>query len=165
MADKASDAGTETVYPAYNAQIHPAVAEKLYALGATQSDVAEAFGVSLKEISDWEREHVEFYGAGERGRSLATCEVETALHKRATGYVESGERLMKVHGELVIATHRRQLPPNVAAIRFLLTKEKTARDLSGDHIRDSLKRLKPKTVFDIAAENEKKRKNGIREDE
>jgi hypothetical protein len=165
MADKASDAGTETVYPAYNAQIHPAVAEKLYTLGATQNDVAEAFGASLKEISDWERDHVEFYGACERGRSLATCDVETALHKRATGYVESGERLMKVHGELVIATHRRQLPPNVAAIRVLLTKGKGPRDLSGDHIRDTLNCLKPKTIFDIAAENETKRKSGIREDE
>jgi transcriptional regulator with XRE-family HTH domain len=159
------DASTEIACPTYNAQFHPAVAEKLYAFGLTQSNIAEAFGVSQEEISDWEREHVEFYDACERGRSAATYEVEIALHKRATGYVESGERLMKIDGEFVIAPYRRQLPPNVAAIQFLLTKGKTARDLSGDHIRDSLNCLKSKTIFDIAAENEKKRKNGIREDE
>jgi hypothetical protein len=56
-------------------------------------------------------------------------------------------------------------PRDVAASRSFLANGKAARDLSGDHIRDTLNCLKPKTIFDIAAENETKRKSGIREDE
>ncbi len=166
MADDSAracdDDGLDTARSAYNAQFHPAVAEKLYAFALTQSDIAEAFGVSQEEISDWERDHGEFHDACERGRLKITREVDTALHKLATGYVESGERPMKVEGELVMTPYRRQRPPNVAAIRLLLANGKTARDLSGDHL---LKHLKLRTVFDIAAENEKKWKSGIRDDE
>jgi transcriptional regulator with XRE-family HTH domain len=156
MAYQAFDAGPGTGCPAYNAQLHPAVAEKLYALGLTQSVIAEAFGVSLQEISDWERDYKEFYAACERGRSAAP-QVEQASRRLATGYVENGERLRKVHGELVIAPYRRQVPPSVAAIR-LLTKGKTPRDVSGDHVRKFFNSLKPRTIFDAVAEDDKKRK-------
>ena len=74
-----SDAGTEAARPAYNTQFHPVAADKLYALGATQSDVAEAFGASLEEISDWERDHPEFHAACERGRSAASYAIRSRV--------------------------------------------------------------------------------------
>jgi len=168
MADDSAracdDDSLGTARPAYSARV-AAIAEQLYALGATPSDVAKAFGASVEEISHWERDHGEFHEACERGRARVTREVETALYKLATGYVECDERPMKVDGEVVMTPYRRRRPPNVAAIRLMLAKGKLARDLSGDYPQDFLKQLKPKTVFDLAAENEKKWKSGIRDDE
>ena len=158
MAPTPSNASAEAARTAYNAQFHPAVAENLYKLGLTQSDVAEAFGASLKEISDWERDHVEFYDACERGRSAASNEVNHALHKCATGYVECGEKLMKVEGELVVVPYRRQVRPSVTAIRLV----KATRDGYDEHLGDFWNGLRPKNTFDTVAENEKRRKNGER---
>jgi transcriptional regulator with XRE-family HTH domain len=163
MAPTPSDASAEAACTAYNAQFHPTVAEKLYKLGLTQSDVAEAFGASLEEISDWERDHVEFYDACERGRSAASNEVNRALHKCATGYVECGEKLMKVDGELVVVPYRRQVPPSAAAIR--LVKAKAARDGYDENLGDFWQGSRPENTFDTIAKNEKRRKMGNRADD
>ena len=66
---------------------------------------------------------------------------------------------MKVEGELVVARYRRQVPPNMTAIR-MLTKGKTARDGSDDGVAEFFKNLKPKNIFDTVAENDKRRKDG-----
>jgi hypothetical protein len=157
-----SESGTDTPRRPYNADIHPGAAEKLYELGGSQRDVAEAFKASLETISSWESDHPEFHDACERGRSSAACQVESALYNSATGPVQSGERLTKVSGELVIVPYRRQLRPNVSAIRMLLAEGSRkygrhnltiARDVPDDRLGHC------KTIFDLVAENEKKQEN------
>jgi hypothetical protein len=146
--------------PVYNAQIHPRAAEKLYALGAEQGYVAEAFGLSSEALSEWENEHAEFYDFCKRGRAAAAVQIGLALHKLATGYVQVSERLMKVHGEIVRAIDHRHVPPSVRAMQLLLNKGTTTRDTSEDRARNFLQELGAETIFDSVAENEKKQNEG-----
>jgi transcriptional regulator with XRE-family HTH domain len=162
---KSFDAGTGEVRSVYCPHTHPAIAEKLYALGVTQSYVAEAFGVSLEESSQWESDHPEFHDACQRGRSAAAHELEHALHKRATGYVRNRERLTKIHGVPVTMNEQSHIPPSVSAIRLLLNRGKTVRDATGDEARNFKKIGKPETTFDIIAENEKKQIKAVPSDE
>jgi hypothetical protein len=163
MADdppKPFDLGSDKVCPIYDARLHPGPAEALYAYGAAQDVVAGAFGVSIEEISDWEADHAEFYDACERGRAAAANKIESALLKLAIGSVQSGERPMKVHGEIVMVPYHRQISPNAAAIR-MLNKGTTAQDSSEARARQYLRVLKPGTVFGKVAENEEKQKKEI----
>jgi hypothetical protein len=172
MADespKASDADAVAECPAYDARLHPAVAQKFYALGATKGDIAETFGISSDTISDWEVDHQEFYEACERGRSTAAHGLEVALYQLAIGPVQSSVRLKKVHGELVVAEEVRQLPPNIAALQFWLTnrapkywnhESKTDRNISDDRFLRMLKTMKFRTYFDILREKEERMKRG-----
>jgi hypothetical protein len=81
------------------------------------------------------------------------------LRKRATGYVQTSERPMKVGGEVVMVIDRRHVPPNVAAMRLLLKNGTTTRDASEDRAKVFLQELGAETIFDTVEENEKKQKN------
>ena len=71
----------------------------------------------------------------------------TFLYKRGTAIVQSDTKLMKVRGVLVIPRAQGS------------SSENTLRNDAGDFWRD----LKPKTIFDSVAENEKPQK--IRDDD
>jgi hypothetical protein len=158
---KPRNAGTEVTGAAYSAEFHPAAAEKLYALGATQNDAAAAFRVPLETIAAWEHDHTEFRDACARGRSTTANQLEHALYKRAVGYVQYNKKPVKVCGELVIARHHRPLAPNVAAMRLFLNKQNTFRNDSHNHLKCS----KTQTAFDIIAENSMKQKDKERGDD
>ena len=69
------------------------------------------------------------------------------LYRRGNAIVQSDKKLMKVRGALVIPRAQGS------------SSENTPRNDAGDFWRD----LKPKTIFDLAAENEEREK--IRDDD
>ena len=64
--------------PKYNAEA-PVWALRLCRLGATDTQLADAFGVAESTISRWKIEHPEFQEALKKGKAFADAEVADAL--------------------------------------------------------------------------------------
>lgn len=113
--------GYNSVYdPAY----HPEQIFKFALLGLTQKEIAFAFGVSIKAIEKWLREHVEFRRSYDLGRQASTAEVAHSLYKRAVGFEHDDLYITSVKGEVVKVPIKKYYPPNVTAAIFYL-KNKT----------------------------------------
>jgi transposase len=61
-------------------------AEKLCALGATDEEIADFFGVQTRTIYRWKAAHPEFSQAIKTAKELADERVERSLYQRACGY-------------------------------------------------------------------------------
>ncbi len=114
----------------YNPEYHRDWAWSLYALGATDKQVAEAFGVSERTILRWAKKFEDFQEVRETTKSLADSRVEKSLYKRATGYEytttetnttidENGQPKIKS-----IRTYKNYEKPDVGAIAFWLKNRK-----------------------------------------
>lgn len=95
-------------------------AEKLAKLGATDADLADAFGVSEHTINSWKKAHVEFSSALKRGKTLADAEVADRLFKRATGYSHPEVDIRVIEGEIVQTPLVKHYPPDTPAAIFWL---------------------------------------------
>jgi hypothetical protein len=62
------------------------VAKKMCQMGATDRDLASAFGVTTWCIWDWHCKHIEFANALVVGKKHADARVERSLYQRAVGY-------------------------------------------------------------------------------
>lgn len=60
--------------------------EKLCKLGATDTEIADFFGVVESTINLWKTEYPEFSESVKKGKIWADAEVAHSFHKRATGY-------------------------------------------------------------------------------
>lgn len=92
------------------------VAKKMCALGATPADLADAFGVDLSTIGQWQVSHPEFADALRLGKDHAGRRVEHALHQRAVGYSYIAQKAYKG----VIMEYRIHVPADPAAAQFYL---------------------------------------------
>ncbi|WP_033456662.1 helix-turn-helix domain-containing protein [Bordetella bronchiseptica] len=90
-------------------------AKKLAALGATDMEVAEFFGVTDRTIYRWKAEFKPFCQASKAGKSTADDRVERALYQRAVGYSYHTEKLFQHDGSVVRAKISTHVPPDVAA--------------------------------------------------
>jgi hypothetical protein len=104
-------------------------------LGATDEELAKAFGVNEATISRWQKAHPEFRRAMQAGKVVADMKVACSLHSLATGfeydetqaiklkritYGENGKKV-RVTEWVEIVKRRRRLPPDTAAAMFWLT--------------------------------------------
>lgn len=106
-------------------------AEKLCRLGATDIEIAEFFGVSVRTIHRWKAEHEEFCHSVKVGKEAADSRVERALYERASGFAYVEQQAIKIktgpHTEAVeIVEVERQVPPDTQAISFWLKNRKAA---------------------------------------
>lgn len=62
------------------------IAEKMCELGATDNEVAEALGVSVRTIHSWKHEYEEFSASLKAGKSLAD---ERVVRKQQNGFKDS----------------------------------------------------------------------------
>ncbi|WP_292210624.1 helix-turn-helix domain-containing protein [Mesorhizobium sp.] len=110
MADEPK-VGRPTDYdPAYVEQ-----AAKLCALGATDKELADFFGVATSTIYLWRNLHVEFSEAVIAGKESADARVERALYNRAVGYTFESEKVFQAQGEIIRADILEHVPPDPAA--------------------------------------------------
>src|ERR687894_1909226 len=107
--------GSDTYKPAYAAQ-----AEKLCRLGATDAELADFFGVSVRTINTWKAQHVDFLQALKAGRTEADDRVERALYHRAVGYSHAVEKPMVVDKAVQIVRYTERMPPDTTACIFWL---------------------------------------------
>ena len=67
-------------------EVYNEQAYKLCLLGATDSELADFFGVTEQTINNWKNEYPEFFESLKRGKIIADAEVAESLYKRAKGY-------------------------------------------------------------------------------
>ena len=111
----------------YNPDYHDDWAWSLAQKGATDQELAEAFGVSKRTILRWKNEHPSFAEAYQRGKDVADAKVKKALYQRAIGYeVIEKESTVDVDpntGEskpVRVKTITKQIAPDTMAIMYWL---------------------------------------------
>jgi hypothetical protein len=81
--------------------------------------------------------------------------------------VQNIQRVIKIHGEPVVVTERRELAPNVAALRLCLNEDANPNGKAGSAASERYQEFmesKPQTALDVILENETKWKGGHSDD-
>ena len=96
--------------------------------GATDSELAEAFGVNIATIYRWKARFPAFADAIQDGKDLADDRVEQALYRRAVGYERREEELFTFEGRVVeraeVIKHEK---PDVRAAQWWLKNRRRDR--------------------------------------
>lgn len=95
MTDVTPSVGRPTEYK----QEYAAQAEKLCMLGATDSEIAEFFDVSVRTIHRWKHDYDEFCHSIKSGKEKADERVERSLYQKAVGYDFVEEQAIKIKVE------------------------------------------------------------------
>ena len=106
-------------------------AEKLCRLGATDSEIADFFEVSVRTIYRWKLDHEEFCQALKAGKDEADARVERGLFQKATGFEFIEEQAMKVklgpnEERIEVVEVRRYSPTDTTAAIFWLKNRRAA---------------------------------------
>ena len=95
-------------------------AAKLCALGATDIEIADFFGVSVASLYRWKNEHPEFCESLKASKEIADDRVERSLFARANGYEHDEVDIRVIAGEVVQTPIRKFYPPDTTACIFWL---------------------------------------------
>ena len=97
-------------------------ATKLCALGATDRDLADFFGVAINAIWRWSTKYPEFRSALKSSKESADERVERSLYQKACGYTFDAVKIFMPasHNEPVYAKYREHVPPDTTACIFWL---------------------------------------------
>jgi hypothetical protein len=95
-------------------------AKRLAALGATDVEVADFFGVCVATLFNWRADFPEFLEATRLGKQAADDRVEQRLFARAMGYEHDEVDIRVVNGSVVQTQIRKFYPPDTAAASFWL---------------------------------------------
>lgn len=106
-----ADRGRPTEYQAEFAE----QAAKLCALGATDFELADFFGVDTRTIYRWKNTRADFCQSVKVGKEKADERVERALFNRAVGYSFESEKVFQFQGEVVRAPTVEHVPPDPGA--------------------------------------------------
>lgn len=114
----------------YNPKYHVDWAWSMAVKGATDQEIADAFGISRMTLHRWKREFPELKEAMENAKATADARVEKSLYKRALGYemVET-EEIAEVDDEgfrkvTAVKTKTKQVAPDTMAIMYWLNNRK-----------------------------------------
>lgn len=95
-------------------------AQALCKLGATDAELADFFGVSVRTIYSWQSRYNEFLQALKAGKDEADDRVERSLYHRAIGYEYDAVKIFNAQGEPLIVPYREKCPPDTTAAIFWL---------------------------------------------
>lgn len=115
---ESEQAGRPTKYkPEYDEQ-----AAKLCALGATDIEIADFFGVEVRTIYRWKNEHDSFCQSIKVAKEVADERVERSLFQKATGYEQDEVKIfMPANADSpVYAPFRAKVSPDTTACIFWL---------------------------------------------
>ena len=115
------------------------IAQELCRLGATDGDLARAFGVNGSTIALWKVTHQEFSKATNVGKAEADNRVEASLYHRAMGYSYAAVKIFMPAGAEapVYAPYIEHVPPDTAACSLWLRNRRPAewrdrREITGE---------------------------------
>jgi hypothetical protein len=116
--DQLMKEGRKSTYRKENVRL----AQKLAHLGATDRDLADAFGVSIRTISIWQAKHPEFMQALKLGKKEADSRVERSLYQKAVGYNYDAVKVFMPAGakKPIYAPYVEHVPPSDVAMIFWL---------------------------------------------
>ncbi|GFO81790.1 MAG: hypothetical protein A49_14170 [Methyloceanibacter sp.] len=111
----------------------PMIARQLTLLGATDDDIAQAFGVVRRTITTWKQLHKAFKDALEEGKEVADARVVRSLYERATGYSHPDVKMFcpkeaTTEGEVIVVPCTKHYPPDTGAAIFWLKNRQGWRD-------------------------------------
>lgn len=95
-------------------------ARKLCAMGATDYEMADFFGVDTVTVWRWRNEHDDFCKATVVGKQTCDDRVVRSLYQRAVGYSYNSEKLFCYEGAVTRADVVEHCPPDVNAARLWL---------------------------------------------
>jgi hypothetical protein len=95
-------------------------AAKLGALGATDREIAEFFGVDERTLNRWKHDRPEFCQSLNVGKEPADARVEQSLYRRAIGYTFDSEKVFQFQGAIVRTPVVEHVPPDTTAAIFWL---------------------------------------------
>ena len=96
------------------------IARKVFELGGTEADIAEALNVSRETIVRWRKSSPDFSKACMQGIEKANSEVQRSLFKMAIGYEHVVEDVRFHQGRAITIKYRKKEPPNLAAAKLWL---------------------------------------------
>jgi hypothetical protein len=96
-------------------------------LGATDANLAEAFGVSLSTLSLWKVTHKEFSDSVKLAKEEADARVEASLFQRAMGYEHDEVDIKVIDKEVILTPIRKYYPPDSTAMIFWLKNRQPAK--------------------------------------
>jgi hypothetical protein len=102
------------------------VAKRMAYLGATDQDLAVAFGVTIKCVMEWRAKHPQFGDALKLGKNEADRRVERSLYQKAVGYSYDSVKIFMPAGAKapIYAPYVEHVPPSdVAAIFWLKNRD------------------------------------------
>ena len=114
----------------YNPAYHDDWSWSLAIKGATDDEIAEAFGLSARTIHRWKKDHPTFSSSLEEGKNVADAKVEKKLYERALGYtVEEVERIVDVDANgntkpVRVKTTKKHIAPDLMAQMYWLNNRK-----------------------------------------
>jgi transposase-like protein len=111
----------------YDREIKPHIDDirKAVESGATDKEIATAFGIAESTLYKYKKEKPEFSAAFARGREKVVIDIKAALLKKALGYEYTEEKAVAKKdkdGETVVLveTYKKHQPPSETAAAMLL---------------------------------------------
>lgn len=114
----------------YNQAYHDDWAWSLAIKGATDEEIAEAFGIAVRTLHRWKHDYQSLTLALMSGKEAADAKVERKLFERATGYkYEETETVMEIDANgnrkpAKIRKVQKECPPDVLAQMYWLNNRK-----------------------------------------
>jgi hypothetical protein len=104
-------------------------AEKLSALGLTDAEMADVFGVAVRTLHRWKTDSEEFCHALKSGKSHADERVVRSLYQKATGYDYIEQQAIKIkvaqyEERVEVVDVERHAPAETTAAIFWLKNRK-----------------------------------------
>lgn len=96
------------------------VIEHACRLGATDIEVADMLGVSVRTLHYWKARRPELVAAMKTGKDESDDRVERSLFARANGYEHDEVDIRVVNGEIIQTPIRKYYPPDTTAAIFWL---------------------------------------------
>lgn len=97
-------------------------------LGATDADLARAFGVDEATINRWKQDHPAFRESLNDGKEAADARVAKALYSRAVGYMATKVKHATFEGSITDErTYEEAVGPDVTACIFWLKNRQSGR--------------------------------------
>lgn len=93
---------------------------KICALGATDMEISDYFGISKVTLYGWRLRHPEFAEAMNAGKAAADDRVERSLFMNAVGYEYDAIELFVINGQIVEHVIRKRVQANSSAQIFWL---------------------------------------------
>ena len=95
-------------------------ARKLAALGATDREAAEFFGITESTLYLWKHTQSEFSEALKVGKETADERVTQSLYRKAVGYSFDAVKIMQYEGIPIVEPYVEHVPPSDTAAIFWL---------------------------------------------
>lgn len=102
-------------------------AHKLALLGATDEEMADFWGVTVKTLHNWRRDHPKFLQATTRGKLLADAEMAKSLWHRGMGYSHEAVKIFNGQDGVVQVPYTEHYPPDTQAASLWLRNRQPAK--------------------------------------